>query len=102
MTTVKKDLGDKIIVDHRTDLIHHPYFMLLEIRELDLQSKKPGKKTRVINVYDNRVERGYTWDGGIHHIRRALKDMEGEPIIRERVLIAGDINAYSPVWNLHC
>ena len=53
MTAVKKDLGDKIMVDHRTNLIHHPYFMLLEICELNPRSKKPGRKTRVVNVYDN-------------------------------------------------
>ncbi len=41
MTAVRKDLGDKIIVDHRTCLIHHPYFMLLEICELDPRSKLP-------------------------------------------------------------
>lgn len=52
MTAVEKDLGDKIMVDHRTDLIHHLYFLLLEIRELD-QSKKPGRKTQMVNVYNN-------------------------------------------------
>ena len=102
MTAVRKDFVDKIVVDHRTDLLNHPYFMLLEIRELDPQSKRPGRKTRVVNVYDNRVGRGCTWDGGIHRTRRALKDVNWEPIIRGRVLVAGDVNAHSPVWNPHC
>ncbi len=31
MTAIKKDLADKIIVDHKTDLINYPCFMLLEI-----------------------------------------------------------------------
>ena len=81
MTAVRKDLVDKIVVDHRTDLIDHPYFMLLEICELDLRSTRPGRKTRVINVYENRIGRGCTWDGGINHIRRALEDINWEPII---------------------
>ena len=34
--------------------------------------------------------------------RRALEDINWEPVIRGRVLIAGDINALSPVWNPHC
>ena len=102
MTAVRKDFVDKIVVDHRTDLLNHPYFMLLEIRELDPQSKRPGRKTRVVNVYDNRVGRGCTWDGGIHRTRRALEDVNWEPIIRGRVLVAGDVNAHSPVWNPHC
>ncbi len=75
MTAVKKDLVDKVVVDHKTDLIDHPYFMLLEVREIDSRSKRPGRKTRVINVYDNRVGRGCTWDGGIGRTRRALEDI---------------------------
>ena len=35
MTTVKKNLIDKIVVDHGTDFVNHLYFMLLEIRKLD-------------------------------------------------------------------
>ena len=58
MTAVRKDLGDKIIVDYRTNLIYHPYFMLLEICKLDLLSKKPGRKMQIVNIYDNQVERG--------------------------------------------
>lgn len=65
MTAVQKELMDKIVVEHRNDLINHSYVMLLEIRELDPRSKKPGRKTWVINVYDNRVGRGCTWNGGI-------------------------------------
>ena len=53
MTAVRKNLVDKIVVDHRTDLVNHPYFMLLELQELDLRSKRPGRKTRVVNAYDN-------------------------------------------------
>ena len=60
MTAIKKDLGDKISVDHRTDLIHHRYFMLLQICKIDPQSKRPGRKTRIVNVYDNRVGKGCT------------------------------------------
>ncbi len=53
MIAVRKDLGDKIMIDHGTDLIHYLYFMLLEIRELDPQSKKPRRKTQFVNVYGN-------------------------------------------------
>ena len=36
MTAVRNNLADKIVVDHRMDLIKHHYFMLIEIQELDL------------------------------------------------------------------
>ena len=93
---------DKIMVDHKTDLVNYLYFMLLEIKELDPRSKRPGRKTRVVNAYDNRVGRGCTWDGGIDRVRRALEDVNWEPVIQGRVLIAKDINAHSPVWNSYC
>lgn len=60
MTAVRKDLIDKIMIDHRTNLVNHLYFMLLEIWELDPRSKRPGRKTRVVNIYDNQVGRGCT------------------------------------------
>lgn len=102
MTAIRKELTDKIVIEHRTDLINHPYVMLLEICELDPRSKKPGRKTRAVNVYDNRVGRGCTWEGGTSRIRRALADIRWESVIHGRVLIAGDINAHSPIWNPHC
>lgn len=102
MMAIQKELTDKIVIEHRTDLINHPYVMLLEICELDPRSKKPGRKTRVVNIYDNRVGRSCTWEGGISRIQRALEDIRRESVIRNRVLIAGDINAHSPIWNPHC
>lgn len=102
MTAGRRTLVDKIVVDHRTDLINHPYFMMLEIQELDPQSKRPGRKTRIFNVYDNRVGSGCTWDGGISCTRRALEDINWSSVIQGRVLLAGDMNAHNPLWNLHC
>lgn len=75
MTAVRKNLVDKIVIDHRTDLINHPYFMLLEIRELDPRSKIPGRKTQIVNIYDNRVGKDCTSDGGNLRTRRALEDI---------------------------
>ena len=58
MTAVRKKLVDKIMIDHRMDLVNHLYFMLLEIRELDPQSKRPRRKTQIVNIYDNWIGRG--------------------------------------------
>ncbi len=58
MTRIKKDLVDKIIDDHRTNLTYHSYFMLLEICGLNARFKKPGGKTLGINLYDNLVRSG--------------------------------------------
>lgn len=53
MIIVRKNLVDKIVVDYKIDLVNHLYFMLLEIQRLDPQSKRLGKKTWVVNTYDN-------------------------------------------------
>ena len=76
MTAVRKDPTHKIVIENRTGLENHPYFILLEIRELDQQSKKPGRKTRGFNVYDNRVGQGCTWSRGNPCVRRALEDIK--------------------------
>ncbi len=57
ITTVRNNIVDKIVIDYRTDLIKHPYFMLLEIQKLDPQSKRPKRMIRVINIYNNQVGR---------------------------------------------
>lgn len=102
MIVVNKNLIDESMVDYRTDIIYYPYFLLFKIRKLDLWSKKLRRKTQVVNIYNNWVEGGCIWDGDIWHIRKALDDINLEQIIWDRVLIAGDINTHSPIWNLHC
>ena len=82
MTVVRKTLVDKIVVNHKINLINYFYFILLEIQEIDSQSKKLGKKTRVVNAYDNRIGRDYTWDGGISCTKRALEDINWNPFIQ--------------------
>lgn len=92
----------KIIIDHKTGIINYSYFILLKICKLDSQSKKLGRKRWVVHVHDNQMKRGYTWDSKILRTRRALKDIGLKPVIQRQVLIAGDINAHSSIWNPHC
>ncbi len=35
-------------------------------------------------------------------VRRAIQDVSWRPIITGRVLIVGDVNAHSSMWNPHC
>ena len=102
LTAVKKELVNKIIVDNRTDLVDHPYFLTLDIRDIDNRTNKPARRTRVINAYDNRVGQGCTWEGNTTRNRRALEDILWDRVIRGRVLLVGDMNAHSPIWNSHC
>lgn len=82
--------------------MHHPYFVALDIRDIDGQFNKLTRRTRVINIYDNRVGQGCTWVGHTPQNRRALENILWDRVNRGRVLLLGDINAHSPLWNPHC
>lgn len=69
---------------------------------MDDESEKPARRTRVVNVYDNRFGQRWTWEGDTHRNRRALEDITWDKVIRGRVLLLGDVKAHSPVWNPHC
>lgn len=92
---------NKIVVNHKTVFINYLYFMLLEIQELDPQSKRLGGKTRIVNIYDNRIRRGCIWNDRTSRTKRVLEDINWNLVIKSQVLIARDINAYSLVWNFH-
>ncbi len=66
MTEIKKNLADKMIMSQKNDLIKYPYFVLLEICKFDARSEKPGRKTQVINMFDNQVRNGFTLNVGIY------------------------------------
>ena len=107
LMAARKDILSRVVVENRTDLISHPYCMVLDIRELDPQSGKRLRRTRVVNLYDNKVGKGQPWlcqpwEGSCPAIRRAIQDICWRSVIRGRVLIVGDMNAHSSIWNPHC
>ena len=102
LIAVRKDLLNATIVENRTDLISHPYGMVLDITEGDIHVRGQRRKTRIVNVYDNKLGERQTWQGPERRIRRAIEDFPWQAIIKRRVLIVGDMNAHSPVWNPHC
>ena len=55
---VRKDILNKVIIDNRTDLVSHPYCSILDIKELHQLTRKVLSKTRVVNLYNNKVGRG--------------------------------------------
>ena len=55
MIAVKKNVLNKVIVENRTDLVSHPYCIVLDIRELNPVSEEYSRRTRVVNFYDNKI-----------------------------------------------
>lgn len=102
LTAVRKDIISTAVIENRTDLVSHPYCMVLDIKELHPQSGKSLRKTRVVNPYDNKVGRGQLWEGSTSSVCRVIQDISWRAVIRGRVLIVGDMNAHSPIWNPRC
>ena len=61
LTIVRKDILNKIIIDSQTDLVGHLYYSILDIKKLHPLLRKVLKKTRVVNLYENKVGKKQMW-----------------------------------------
>ncbi|ODM20319.1 hypothetical protein SI65_03372 [Aspergillus cristatus] len=95
---IQWDLVNKVIVEARTDLLDHPYFMAMDVWELNRAQEK-AQRTQIINCYDNWLGRGHCWHRESERQRRALEDVQWDQVIEGRCLLVGDFNAHSPLWN---
>ncbi len=102
LIAVRKDILNKVIVKNRTNLVSHPYCIVLDIRELNSVSGEYSRKTRVVNLYDNKIGNGCVWQGSSSTICRAIQDIPWKQVIQGQVLIIGDMNVHSSIWNPHC
>ncbi|EED14176.1 hypothetical protein TSTA_103950, partial [Talaromyces stipitatus ATCC 10500] len=92
VTAIRRDLVRDLVVEARTDLANHPYFMVVDVLE-------QGRRTRIVNCYDNWLGARHTYLGESLLTRRALSDLDWGPILEGRCLVLGDFNAHSPMWN---
>ena len=52
---VRKDLLIKTIVENQTNLVSHPYSMVLDITKGEIHAKEQKRKTKIVNIYDNKL-----------------------------------------------
>src|SRR6267378_4077628 len=98
---VRRDLQDTLNFDLCTDLIDHPYIMVIDIWELDNSAqRKKTRRTRIINCYDNWIGENLVWQGESTRRRRASEDAKWEELLEGRTALVGDFNAHSQMWNL--
>lgn len=55
---VRKDILHRVSIDNQINLASHPYCSVRDIKELYPFSRKVLRKTKVINLYNNKVDRG--------------------------------------------
>ena len=54
MIVVRRDIVGKVAIEAHTDLINHPYFIVVDVVE-------KGRYTRVVNCYNSRIGPGYRY-----------------------------------------
>lgn len=101
LTAVRKNILNKVLIENQTDLVSHPYCFVLDIEELHSWSRKVMKKTRVINIYNNKFGRRQLWERSSTIMWQAIQDIPWKQIIQGQVVIVGDMNAHSTIWNPH-
>ena len=74
-TIIRKDLTNRIVIEKRSDLIDYSYLIVLDIRDLDQKIRIPIRRIRVINIYDQVIDRGYTYLRTYIKRRRAIEDI---------------------------
>lgn len=52
---VKKDLLNISVVKDQTDLISHSYDIVLNIIEKNIHTRGYKRKTKIVNIYDNKL-----------------------------------------------
>ena len=95
LIAIRKDILNKVIIENRTDLVSHPYYIALDIKKLNQVSRKYSRKTQIVNLYDNKIGRECVWQEFSFTIQRAIQNILWRSIIQKRVLIIGDINAHN-------
>lgn len=66
---VRKDLLIKTILENQTDQVRHPYGIVLDIKKVEIHAKWQMRKSRIVNVYNNKVVERQTWQGSEQRIR---------------------------------
>jgi hypothetical protein len=95
-TAIRRDLIAITVVKARIDLVDHPYALALDVWDTHRETKAKRRRTRLINVYDNRIGPETCYEGDYNYSRRAIKDISWDVLLRGRVVLLGDFNAHSP------
>lgn len=48
-------------MENQTNLVSHPYYIILDLIKEEIHTKRWKKKTRIVNSYNNTLGEKYTW-----------------------------------------
>ena len=72
LIAVRKDILNKVIIENQTNLVSHLYCIVLDIKELNQVLRKYSRRTKIVNLYDNKISRRCVWQEFNSIIRRAI------------------------------
>ena len=75
LTAIRKDLANRVVVEKRSDLVDHPYVIMLDIKDFNTNTRLPTRCTRVVNIYDQVINRNRPYQGNSKRPRRAIEDI---------------------------
>ena len=55
LVAIRKDILSQVIVKHQIDLVSHFYYIVLDIKKFQAESRKYPRKTKIVNLYNNKV-----------------------------------------------
>lgn len=55
---VRKNILNKTIIRNLTDFVNYFYYIILDITKLETILGRYKRKTKVVNIYDNKVREG--------------------------------------------
>ena len=73
--------------------------MILNIRDFDLKTRLFIRYTKIINVYDQVIDRGYIYLGAYIKKRKAIEDIGQDRIITKKIIFINNFNVYNSKWN---
>ena len=62
-------------MENRSDLVDHLYIMILDVKDFDLKTRLLIRCTKVMNVYDQVIGRGYIYLKVYTRRKRAIEDI---------------------------
>lgn len=73
---------NKTIVKNWINLISYPYYMAPNVTKLEVFSSTDKRKTKVINIYDNKIGKGQRWQRLNPRKKRILKNIDWQFITK--------------------
>ena len=63
------------MIEKRSNLINHLYVIILDVKDFDQKIRLSLKRIKVVNVYDQFINREYIYLGAYIRRRRTIKDI---------------------------